>query len=52
MKTVTLASYCCKGCSLEHGGRKTSLSTTRKNWLHVRTKCNRCNVSNLVVILG
>lgn len=52
MKTVYLASYCCKNCNQEHGGRKTSVSVTRKNWLHVKTKCSRCHTNNLVVILG
>lgn len=52
MKTVFLAAYCCKNCNKDYEGRKTSLSTSRRNWLHVKTKCTRCSTSNLVVILG
>lgn len=52
MKSVLLASFTCKTCSMDYDRRVTRLSLKRKNWLHVTTKCSRCNTANLVMILG
>lgn len=52
MKTVLLSSFVCKTCNKEHDRRKTSVSKTRTNWLHLKTKCSRCSTTNLVIILG
>lgn len=52
MKTVILSSFECKNCSLSNDRRKSKVSLTRKNWLHVSTSCIRCKAKNLAVIIG